>query len=99
MELYGNVGYWWQNATGKRDYWYGGAVLEREINERLSLGVELFGNTPMERGSRVKVAFNAGGTRKLSKHVNLLFAIGRDISGDTREFLCEARIPETTFSI
>jgi hypothetical protein len=70
--LYGNVGYWWQNATGKRDYWYGGAVLERKINERLSLGVELFGNTPMERGSRVKVAFNAGGAWQLSKHVNLL---------------------------
>jgi hypothetical protein len=82
--LYGNVGYWWQNATGKRDYWYGGAVLDREINERLSLGVELFGNTTKERGNRAKVAFNAGGAWKLSKRVNLLFAIGRDIAGDTR---------------
>jgi hypothetical protein len=27
-------------------------VLEREINERLTLGAELFGNSPKERGWR-----------------------------------------------
>ena len=80
--LYGNAGYWWQTAAGTRDYWYSGAVLEREINERLSLGAELFGNTPKERGGRADVAFNVGGTWKLSRHVNMLFAAGRDIVGD-----------------
>jgi hypothetical protein len=44
--LYGNVGYWWQTAAETHDYVYAGAVLEREINERLTLGVELFGNSP-----------------------------------------------------
>ncbi len=43
--LYGNVGYWWQTAAETHDYVYAGAVLEREINERLTLGVELFGNS------------------------------------------------------
>ncbi len=85
--LYGNLGYWWQTATGTRDYWYSGAVLEREINERLSLGAELFGNTPKERGGRADVAFNVGGTWKLSTHVNMLFAAGRDIIGDTRAMI------------
>jgi hypothetical protein len=55
--LYGNLGYWWQTAPGKRDYWYSGAVLERELGEQLSLGAELFGNTPTERGGRADVAF------------------------------------------
>ena len=82
--LYGNVGYWWQTAADKHNYWYAGAVLEREVNERLTLGVELLGNTPKERGSRSDVAFNVGGSWKLSKHVNLLFSTGRDIVGDTR---------------
>jgi hypothetical protein len=81
--LYGNVGFWWQTAAATRDYVYAGAVLEREINARLTLGAELFGNSPKERGSRSDVAFNLGGTWKLSKHVNLLFAGGRDIVGDT----------------
>jgi len=81
--LYGNVGFWWQTAFGTRNYVYTGAVLEREINERLELGVELFGNSPKERGGRSELAFNLGGICKLSKHINLLFSGGRDLVGDT----------------
>ena len=81
--LYGNAGYWWQTAAKTRNYVFAGAVLEREINERLELGIELFGNSPKERGGRSELAFNVGGTLKLSKHFNLLFAGGRDIVGDT----------------
>ena len=82
--VYGNVGFWWQTASETRNYFYAGAVLEREINERLTLGAELFGNSPKERGSRADVAFNLGGAWKLSEHVNFLFTGGRDIVGDTR---------------
>jgi hypothetical protein len=58
--LYGNVGFWWQTAVETRNYVYAGAVLEREINDRLTLGAELFGNSPKERGGRSDVAFNLG---------------------------------------
>jgi hypothetical protein len=81
--LYGNVGYRWQNGADTRNYFYAGAVLEREINERLTLGVELFGNSPKERGARSELAFNFGGAWKLNRRFNLLFAAGRDIVGDT----------------
>ena len=81
--LYGNVGYWWQAGAENRDYVYAGAVLERDINERLTLGVELFGNSPKERGRRSDLAFNVGGSWKLNKHLNVLFTSGRDIVGDT----------------
>jgi hypothetical protein len=81
--LYGNVGYWWQAGAENRDYFYAGAVLEREINERLTLGVELFGNSSKERGRQSELAFNVGGICKLTKHLNLLFTGGRDIVGDT----------------
>lgn len=81
--LYGNVGYWWQTAAETRNYFFAGAVLEREINERLTLATELFGNSPTERGGRPDFAFNLGGTWKLNDHLNLLFSGGRDIVGDT----------------
>ena len=80
---YSNVGFWWQTAAETRDYIYAGAVLEREISERLTLGAELLGNSPKGRGSRSDVAFNLGGAWKVSKHVNLLFTGGRDIVGET----------------
>jgi hypothetical protein len=82
--LYGNAGYWWQTAAQTRNYVFAGAVLEREISEQLTLAAELFGNSPKERGGRSDVAFNLGGIWKLNEHVNLLFAGGRDIVGDTR---------------
>src|SRR6266487_2164321 len=41
------------------------------------------GNSPKEHGGRSEVAFNVGGTWKLTKHLNLLFSGGRDIVGDT----------------
>jgi hypothetical protein len=81
--VYGNIGYWWRSGSKTRNYIYTGAVLEREISERLTLGAELFGNPPKEIGGRTDVAFNLGGTLKLSKHLNLLFSGGRDIVGDT----------------
>ena len=81
--LYGNVGYWWQTAAETRNYFFAGAVLEREINERLTLATELFGNSPTERGGRPDFAFNLGGTWKLNDHLNLLFSGGRDLVGDT----------------
>jgi len=81
--LYGNVGYWWRSAHESRDYFYAGAVLERGMNERLTLGVEVFGNSPKEHGTRSDFAFNIGGTWKLREHLNLLFTAGRDVVGDT----------------
>jgi hypothetical protein len=81
--VYGNIGYWWQGPNEARNYFYAGAVLEGEISEELELGVELFGNSPKERRGSFELAFNVGGTWKLSKHLNLLFSGGRDIVGDT----------------
>jgi Putative MetA-pathway of phenol degradation len=81
--LYGEAGYWWQTAPERRNFWFAGSVLERELNERLTLGAELFGNTPQERGGRAEIAFNVGGALKLNEHINLLYAAGRDIVGDT----------------
>jgi outer membrane putative beta-barrel porin/alpha-amylase len=81
--VYGNVGYWWQTAPNTRNYFYAGAVLEREITNRLTLGAELFGDSPKERAANSDFAFNIGGAWKLSDHLNLLFSAGRDIVGDT----------------
>jgi hypothetical protein len=80
--LYGNVGFLWQTAAETHNYVYAGAVLEREINERLTLGAELFGNPPTQPGGDSNIAFNVGGTLKLRKHLNLLFTAGRGIVGN-----------------
>lgn len=83
---YGNVAYVVQTARDRPDYWYAGASLNRQINTRLALGGELFGNTVTRSGDRSDIAFNLGGEWKLDEHLNLLFSAGRSIWGDT-EFM------------
>jgi hypothetical protein len=85
--LYGNVGYRLQTALGQQSYWYAGSVLQRDINDRLSLGIELFGNTPTVPNARPDIAFNIGGSLKLQEHLNFIFTAGRDIMGDTHAML------------
>jgi len=85
--LYGDVGYRLQTALGQQSYWYSGVVLQRDITERLSLGVELFGNTPTVPNGRPDIAFNVGGSLKLQEHLNFIFTAGRDIVGDTHAML------------
>jgi hypothetical protein len=85
--LYGNVGYRLQTALGEQSYWYTGAVLQREINDRLSLGGELFGNTTTVPNGRPEFAFNVGGSLKLNDHLNFIFTGGRDFVGDTHAML------------
>jgi hypothetical protein len=85
--FYGETEYWLQTAPGQRNYWFLGAVLQHDITDRLSLGLELFGNTQKQSGTRPDVAFNIGGSFKLTEHLNLLFTGGRDIYGDTKAML------------
>jgi hypothetical protein len=85
--LYGDVGYRLQTALDEQSYWYTGAVLQREINDRLSLGVELFGNTTTVPNGRPDFAFNVGGNLKLNDHLNFIFTGGRDFVGDTHAML------------
>jgi Putative MetA-pathway of phenol degradation len=80
---YGNAAYVVQTA-GAPNYWYTGASINREINKRLSLGGELFGNSPIRSKEPSDLAFNLGGQWSLSEHLNLLFSAGRDILGDTK---------------
>ncbi|MBV8585828.1 MAG: transporter, partial [Verrucomicrobia bacterium] len=82
--LYSGTEYWVQAAPGQKNYWSMGAVLQRDITDRLNLGVELFGNTQKQSGARPDVAFNIGGSFRLTEHLNLLVSGGRDIYGDTR---------------
>jgi hypothetical protein len=81
--LYGNVGYRLQTALSERNYWYAGSVLQRDITDRLNLGVELFGNTATVSNGRPDIAFNLGGSFKFEEHLNFIFAAGRDVVGDT----------------
>lgn len=77
--LYGNFGYTVQTAKDSRNFWYSGVVLNRDISERLKLGLELFGNSKREADGQYDISFNAGGELKLSDRYFILFSAGRSL--------------------
>jgi hypothetical protein len=77
--LYGNLGYTVQMAKDNRNFWYSGLVLNRDISERLKLGVELFWNSKKEAEGRSDYAFNVGGELKLSDRYLILLSAGRSL--------------------
>ena len=79
--LYGNVGFVVQTRQDSLNYGYYGITLAREFNEQLELGMELFGNSATERGSRSDLAFNVGGQWKILEGLLLLFSVGHSIRG------------------
>jgi hypothetical protein len=66
------------------NYWYEGLSINREISKRLELGAEIAYNSPPPTEGYSNLAFNLGGTWKMSEHLNLLFSAGRSIQGETR---------------
>jgi hypothetical protein len=74
---YGGGGYWINRGPGNRDYWYSGWLLQRQVIEKLALGVEIFHTTPIMEGRSGVTGFNAGGQYDFTSHYHLLFSAGR----------------------
>lgn len=67
------------SAPDNRNYWSGGIGISRELGERLSLGAEIYHETPDEAGERAFTGVNFGLTYRLDPHWSLLVSGGPGI--------------------
>ena len=81
---YGGGGYFINPGSENKNYWYAGAVLQRDLSEKVTLGGELFYTTPRAVGEGSRTGFNVGGLFNFSEEHHLLFSAGRDIHGPDR---------------
>jgi hypothetical protein len=51
-------------------------VLERKITDKLTLGVELFHQTPDKSGGMQSTGFNVGGIYEFTDHYHFLLSLG-----------------------
>lgn len=84
---FGGGGFWYNPGIDHRNFWRLGWELQRDLNEQLTLGGEVFHETPAGAGEHGHTAFNLGGYLNLDEHRHLLFSAGRDIDGPIR-FMC-----------
>jgi hypothetical protein len=81
---YGGGGYWNNPGTDNKNYWFFGWEVQRDITEYLTLGAEVFHQTPDEKDGESSTGFNAGAIINFGGLHHLLLSAGRDFSGPNK---------------
>jgi hypothetical protein len=81
---YGGGGYWINPGQDNKNYWFFGWVLQGEISKKLTLGAEIYHQTPNVEGGDSATGFNVGGFINITDTQHLLFSGGRDFYGPNR---------------
>jgi hypothetical protein len=76
---FGGGGYWINPGPGNKNHWFVGWVLERKITNKLTLGVELFHQTPGEIGGMQATGLNIGGIYDFTDSYHFLFSFGKGL--------------------
>jgi hypothetical protein len=84
---FGGGGFWYNPGEDHRNFYRFGWELQRDLTEHLTLGAEIYHETPMFGGDHGHTAFNVGGYLNFDEHHHMLFSVGRDIDGPNR-FSC-----------
>ncbi len=74
--LFGGGGYQINPGAGNRNYWTGGLGITREIGDRLSVGAEIYHQTPDEVPGRSFTGANIGLTYRLNDTWSVLLSAG-----------------------
>jgi hypothetical protein len=81
---YGGGGYWINPGSENKNYWFAGWEVQRELSKSITLGAEVYYNTPTAKGEGGRTGFNVGTIVNLTDEHHLLFSTGRDIHGQNR---------------
>ncbi len=83
---YGGGGYEYHPGDDNKNYWFAGWLLQRDLSKMLTLGAEIFNNSPKAKGRSDETGFNVGGYLNLSEKHHILFSAGRDLKGPNTFF-------------
>lgn len=80
-QTYGGVGVWIDLGDRDRHWWYFGWELERRLFKWVSVGAEIFHETPNEHGGASDTRFNIGAVIDLTDTHHILLSAGRGFDG------------------
>lgn len=83
---YGGYGRWRNPGEGNRDWTYAGWLIQRNLGEALTLGVEGIHHSAMTRAGLPSSGFNVGGQVNVSEKHHFLFSAGRNFTGEAQSF-------------
>jgi hypothetical protein len=77
---YGGGGYWINQGSGNKNYWFSGILLQYSFSDAFYLGGEIFYQTADTVDGRNSSGFNVGGGVSLVGPFQLLFSAGRGLT-------------------
>ena len=80
-QTYGGAGVWIDLGDRDRHWWYFGWQVQRRMCKALTLGVEIFHQTPKQHGGESDTRFNLGAVIDFSELHHLLLSGGRGFDG------------------
>ncbi len=81
---YGGGGYWSNPGSGSKNFWQLGWLVQRDLNEAITLGAEIFYFSKDSVDGHERVGYNIGGIFNVSEAHHILFSGGSDLTGDNR---------------
>ena len=79
FQMNGNVGYWINNGSDNRNYWFLGWQAQYAFTSHLQLGIEIFHTSPQVAGQGSGTGFNVGGYYLFDSENEILFSAGRGL--------------------
>lgn len=79
LTSYGGGGFWYNPGEQKRNWGYLGWQVQYDFSDVVTLGGELYYNTPDERGGLSDVGCGVGGFINVDEQNHLLFSIGHNL--------------------
>jgi hypothetical protein len=79
---YAGGGYAINGAAGEKNYPFGGWLIQKDFDQSLTLGGELFAEGKTTDDGEASLFANFGGYYKFTDHFDLLFTLGHTISGE-----------------
>lgn len=81
---YGGTGYWINPGEDRKNWWYFGWLLQRQVTEKLNIGTEIYHTTPADNFSSSETRFNIGFVYDFNDKNHLLVSTGRGFNGPVK---------------
>jgi hypothetical protein len=78
-------GYWIDKAQGASNHWYSGAVLQYQISDRLTMGVDIFHEVDQLEVETSSRGYSFDGIYSIDQHNRLLFSVGHAIEDESAQ--------------
>lgn len=83
---YGDINYYHIPTKGIKNYFAGGAVLQRQTTEKLSLGAEIYEQGAVTAKNSATTFLNVGLTYYITNHLIGMAGVGHNIAGSHNEY-------------